>query len=87
MKFMEIYGRFPISGKDVSANVIQYLAQQLEVSGDLFSIYDPLDIGKRSGGYSIIALLLMLILDNFLTGCTQSFASGSKSTPRTGRFV
>ncbi|MBB1585101.1 DUF4158 domain-containing protein, partial [Serratia sp. OS31] len=43
LKFMEMYGRFPSSGKDVSMDVIQYLAQQLGLSGDLFSSYEPLD--------------------------------------------
>lgn len=34
LKFMGMYGRFPSSGKDVSMDVIQYLAQQLGLSAD-----------------------------------------------------
>ncbi|WP_367672070.1 DUF4158 domain-containing protein [Serratia symbiotica] len=40
LKFMEVYGRFPSSCKDVSMDIIQYLAQQLGLSGDLFSSWD-----------------------------------------------
>lgn len=43
LKFMEMYGRFPASDKDVSADVVQYLAQQLEVIDSVFYLYEPAD--------------------------------------------
>ncbi|WP_048960522.1 Tn3 family transposase [Enterobacter bugandensis] len=43
LKFMEVFGRFPASGKDVSTDVIQYLAQQTGVSAKLFSRYNLQD--------------------------------------------